>query len=205
VVSAGESCPRIFHGEARVDRKSKFVAHCARVTSENQVRLVKQELLSNKCIAEATHNIMAYRIGLKPKAKIADDTVRAHDVSLREKKKKSTSHGDDSVCSADAKEGDFEFINEDRDDDGEAGAGDKLLFVLRRLKLVNVVVVVTRWFGGVLLGTDRFRMISNTAIEVLEAAFVNNKGADVAGSQADVKGRKKITSKSSSSQSRKKL
>jgi len=208
-----DRCPHIFHGEARVDRKSKFVAHCARVTSEHQVRLVKQELLSNKRIAEATHNILAYRIGVKPRVKVEEPSSRtgkeptAEDVSRSEKKKSSS--GDhrttnDSLQSiTNVKESDFEFINEDRDDDGETGAGDKLLFVLRRLKLVNVVVVVTRWFGGVLLGTDRFRMISNTAIELLEATL-NAKTAGNVGSQADVKGRKK-NAKSSSSQSKNKL
>ncbi len=32
----------------------------------------------------------------------------------------------------------------------------------------NVVVVVSRWFGGVLLGPSRFTAINNTARELLE-------------------------------------
>lgn len=41
---------------------------------------------------------------------------------------------------------------------------------------MNVVVVVTRWFGGVHLGPDRFRHINNAARQVLhQASFVTNK------------------------------
>jgi putative IMPACT (imprinted ancient) family translation regulator len=38
------------------------------------------------------------------------------------------------------------------------------------LNLKNVMVVVTRWYGGVHLGPDRFRHISNAARQVLEMA-----------------------------------
>ncbi len=33
----------------------------------------------------------------------------------------------------------------------------------------DVVVVVSRWFGGVLLGPQRFALINNTARQLLEA------------------------------------
>eukprot|EP01119_Soliformovum_irregulare_P020546 TRINITY_DN6676_c0_g1_i3.p1 TRINITY_DN6676_c0_g1~~TRINITY_DN6676_c0_g1_i3.p1 ORF type:complete len:551 (-),score=114.33 TRINITY_DN6676_c0_g1_i3:772-2298(-) len=59
-------------------------------------------------------------------------------------------------------------LDEDFDDDGETGAGEKMLFLVQRLQVVNVVVIVTRWFGGIMLGNDRFKDISNTAKEVLE-------------------------------------
>ncbi len=40
-------------------------------------------------------------------------------------------------------------------DDGEAGAGAVILKMLERAELRDHVVVVTRWYGGVLLGGDR--------------------------------------------------
>lgn len=46
---------------------------------------------------------------------------------------------------------------EDCDDDGERGAGQKLASLLALLKVSNVLVVVTRWFGGILLSNDRFK------------------------------------------------
>ena len=46
--------------------------------------------------------------------------------------------------------------NENRDDDGERGAADKLLFLLQQCNLENILIVVTRWYGGIHLGTDRY-------------------------------------------------
>ena len=41
-------------------------------------------------------------------------------------------------------------------DDGEAGAGAVILKMLEREGLVDHIVVVSRWYGGVHLGGDRF-------------------------------------------------
>jgi hypothetical protein len=56
-----------------------------------------------------------------------------------------------------------------RDDDGETGAGDRVLFLLDRLNLDNVAVCIVRWYGGIQLGADRFKHISNAAREALTA------------------------------------
>lgn len=44
-------------------------------------------------------------------------------------------------------------------DDGEAGAGAVILKMLEREGLSDKIVVVTRWYGGVHLGGDRFAHI----------------------------------------------
>jgi hypothetical protein len=43
-----------------------------------------------------------------------------------------------------------------KNDDGEAGAGAIILKMLEREALADHLVVVTRWYGGVHLGGDRF-------------------------------------------------
>jgi putative IMPACT (imprinted ancient) family translation regulator len=43
-----------------------------------------------------------------------------------------------------------------RGDDGEAGAGAVILRMLEREGLTGNIVVVSRWYGGVHLGGDRF-------------------------------------------------
>lgn len=43
-----------------------------------------------------------------------------------------------------------------KNDDGESGAGAVILRMLERAGLTDHVVVVTRWYGGVHLGGDRF-------------------------------------------------
>ena len=56
----------------------------------------------------------------------------------------------------------------DYDDDGETQAGARLKHLLEILELDNVLVVVTRWFGGTLLGSDRFKHIKQAARDALE-------------------------------------
>ncbi|SDI46749.1 YigZ family protein [Lutimaribacter saemankumensis] len=46
-------------------------------------------------------------------------------------------------------------------DDGEAGAGMVILRMLEREGLHDVIVVVTRWYGGKHLGGDRFRHVQS--------------------------------------------
>lgn len=46
-------------------------------------------------------------------------------------------------------------------DDGESGAGMVILRMLERADRVGEIVVVTRWYGGVKLGGDRFRRVQD--------------------------------------------
>lgn len=54
-------------------------------------------------------------------------------------------------------------------DDGEAGAGAVILKMLERAELRNHIVVVTRWYGGVHLGGDRFAHVVTAVRVYLEA------------------------------------
>ena len=66
---------------------------------------------------------------------------------------------------------------QDCNDDGETAAGRRLLHLLQLLGVWNVLVVVSRWFGGVKLGPDRFKLINQVAREaVTESNWV--KGED---------------------------
>ena len=55
------------------------------------------------------------------------------------------------------------------EDDGEDRAGGRLLHLLDAMGVANALVVVSRWYGGVKLGAERFRIINNVARELLEA------------------------------------
>ena len=63
-------------------------------------------------------------------------------------------------------------VREGRDDDGESGAADNLLFLLQRAKVLDHIVVVTRYYGGKHLGPDRFRHINTVAKEILQSEGV---------------------------------
>lgn len=122
-------CPPITHGDVITDRRSTFQPHFAPVFHRKQIKLVMDKLYENKKIANATHNIMAYRI-------LQNDSNSI-------------------VCQG-------------CDDDGETHAGSRMLHLLQILDAENVLVVVSRWYGGILLGPDRFKHINNCTRAILE-------------------------------------
>ncbi len=62
------------------------------------------------------------------------------------------------------------ILKHDNYDDGEYAAGIKLAYLLELRKENGVLVVVTRWYGGIPLGPKRFHHIVNCARELLEYA-----------------------------------
>ncbi|CCM03926.1 uncharacterized protein FIBRA_06078 [Fibroporia radiculosa] len=60
---------------------------------------------------------------------------------------------------------DFE-VNTGSDDDGERYAGGKVLKVMQNEGVIDAVVVVSRWYGGVMLGPVRFTHFETCAREV---------------------------------------
>lgn len=52
-------------------------------------------------------------------------------------------------------------------DDGESGAGDLLLRILRETNTMDTLVVMTRWYGGIMLGPDRWRLMRNVVTSAL--------------------------------------
>ncbi|KAJ1653476.1 hypothetical protein IWQ61_006403 [Dispira simplex] len=126
---ASHSLPEIITGGLIEDRHSVFVAHVSRVHSVPEAQYVVWQLLQDRKIAKAAHNIVAYRI-----------------------------------------QPDNGPWIQDYDDDGETAAGGRLLHLLQLLEMRNVLVVVTRWYGGIQLGPDRFKHINNSARRTLESA-----------------------------------
>jgi len=52
-------------------------------------------------------------------------------------------------------------LHQDNDDDGESAAGGRLAHLLQIMEVKDVLVVVTRYFGGIHLGPDRFKCVMN--------------------------------------------
>ena len=58
-----------------------------------------------------------------------------------------------------------------KNDDGESGAGMVIVRMLEREGLEGHIIVVTRWFGGVKLGGDRFRRVQDAVRVYLDAMW----------------------------------
>ncbi|XP_061635550.1 protein IMPACT isoform X2 [Phyllopteryx taeniolatus] len=76
---------------------------------------------------------------------------------------------------------------QDCEDDGETAAGGRLLHLLQILDVRNVLVVVSRWYGGILLGPDRFKHINNCARSILVEEGYTASSDDVAKSAGKAK------------------
>ncbi|MEY4697569.1 MAG: hypothetical protein RIT14_1997 [Pseudomonadota bacterium] len=79
----------------------------------------------------------------------------------REKKFAKATHNTWAACLSDG--------GAQKGDDGEAGAGAVILRMLEREGLADHVVVVTRWYGGVHLGGDRFAHVVTCVRAYLDA------------------------------------
>ncbi|CAI7666527.1 unnamed protein product [Penicillium palitans] len=87
-----------------------------------------------------------------------------------------------------AGDGEGETVVQDYDDDGETAAGGRLLHVMQLMDVWNVVVVVTRWYGGIQLGPARFRLINDVGRDALVKGGFTKEKEEAAGAE---KGKKK--------------
>ncbi|GAO46029.1 UPF0029-domain-containing protein [Saitoella complicata NRRL Y-17804] len=112
--------------EPITDRKSVFIGHATQVHTQQEAKTALADLLHDKKIARATHNMVAWRIVTESGSVIQDN-----------------------------------------DDDGETAAGSRMAHLLELTSVQNVIVVVSRWYGGIHLGADRFKHINAAAREAL--------------------------------------
>ncbi|KAG7908244.1 hypothetical protein KL907_001734 [Ogataea polymorpha] len=58
-------------------------------------------------------------------------------------------------------------LDQGKNDNGEKGAGERLVSILNDFKLLNVLLLVVRWHNGPNLGSKRFRVISKCGTQAL--------------------------------------
>jgi len=131
------------------DRKSTFQAFVCYVKDEDMVRRALRKLIDgNNKIQRATHNMYAYRF-----------------TEILTNKQQSKGDLDNSEKTK------THILKHDNDDDGEDGAGRRLAQLLATREDDGVLVVVSRWFGGIHLGPKRFAHIINVARELLVKCY----------------------------------
>lgn len=120
------------------EKKSVFIAWAAKVNSVEEVMHNLHHLLdSDKKVAKATHNILGRML-----------------IMLMEPANSSPAYR---IVKGNG------VVIQDNDDDGEDAAGGRMGHLLSVMKAENVMVIVTRWYGGIKLGGDRFRIINSVA------------------------------------------
>lgn len=76
------------------------------------------------------------------------------------------------------RENEKETTVQDCDDDGETAAGSRLLHLMQLMDVWDVLVVVSRWYGGIKLGPDRFRLINAVGKDALIKGGYTKEGGD---------------------------
>ncbi|SCU98606.1 LAFA_0G19086g1_1 [Lachancea sp. 'fantastica'] len=138
-----------------VDRKSKFQGRCCSLKGQDEIPGILEDLVNtNKSVSKASHPCMyAWRTGTETVVEVPG-VKRGKKVSKTESRVQNLEQG----C----------------EDCGEAGAGQRLLTLLDHSGVTNVLIVVSRWYGGTPLGSARFRHITTAAVESLKkAGFVS--------------------------------
>ncbi|EGV62197.1 hypothetical protein PSN45_000917 [Yamadazyma tenuis] len=102
-------------------------------------------------------------IGFAKEVHSLEEAETAIDLLVTEKKISKASHN----MTAWRIKGEGGVQYQDCDDDGESAAGSRILHLLTMMDLWNVVVVVSRWFGGTHIGPDRFKHINSAARDAI--------------------------------------
>ncbi|KHO01701.1 Ribosomal protein S5 domain 2-type fold protein [Metarhizium album ARSEF 1941] len=61
------------------------------------------------------------------------------------------------------------LVQEASFDDGESGCGKFMLQIMREADVTNTLVVLTRWYGGIMLGPDRWRLMRQCITDALSS------------------------------------
>lgn len=134
-----------------VEKKSKFIANIFYVDSVEEANKYISQV--KKKYFDAKHNCVAYRIIENTKTLRKESLLNSSKLVNDDKNKKKNS------------------IIEKSSDDGEPSgtAGAPMLNILRKNNLANVLIVVTRYFGGILLGTGGLvRAYSSSLLKAIE-------------------------------------
>eukprot|EP00742_Colponemidia_sp_Colp-10_P005819 GILJ01006223.1.p1 GENE.GILJ01006223.1~~GILJ01006223.1.p1 ORF type:complete len:532 (+),score=101.13 GILJ01006223.1:34-1596(+) len=106
----------IVHGKPLIDRKATYQAHAAAVSDISHVRIVMTELMKDIRFASSRSKVFAFRI--LPKDYEQQVTNGVHPDNIK--------------------------VEEAFEEDKEIGAGEKLLYLLQRLGVDNILLVVTK-------------------------------------------------------------
>ncbi|GIY53294.1 protein IMPACT [Caerostris darwini] len=153
-----QAFPEVFHGECIEDRKSIFQTHAA-------ADQALPEIFHGECIEDRKSIFQAHA------AKVTSEKQVKKILEKLKKCKKIAAATHNMFAYRIL--GNTKYPIQNSDDDGEGRGGNVILTLLQKCEATNVVVIVTRWYGGVHLGTDRFRHICDAAKSVLiEAGFI---------------------------------
>lgn len=142
----------IYASDRITDRRSTFLAHATTLSSADQLPAFLDYITSQHQLKRATHCMYAYR-------------------TFKQNLEEGNGHGSSNGQRAQAAPAiatTKATVLTGQKDGGESGSGDRLARLLQDTRSDNVVLVVSRWYGGIQLGNDRWKRINQVAKEALQ-------------------------------------
>ncbi|KAG7811587.1 hypothetical protein KL921_001853 [Ogataea angusta] len=136
----------------------------ARAKREQQRPPKTIEPLANWSISEAISDRKSTFVGFARSVHSVDEAFEYLELLKQDRKVAKANHNMTAWRIKDSETG---AQYQDCDDDGETAAGGRLLHLLSIMDVWNVMVVVSRWFGGVHIGPDRFKHINACARDAI--------------------------------------
>ncbi|XP_068624089.1 protein IMPACT-B-like [Battus philenor] len=131
--------------------------NCPEITHGEVIMDRKSSFQGHAAEVHSVNDVNAVLAKLKQNKKILNATHNMYAYRIERKTEKGTT------------------MIQDCDDDGETHAGGRMLHLLQILDQKNTLVVVSRWYGGIQLGPDRFRHINNATRQVIQHAGLLKK------------------------------
>lgn len=144
-----------------VQKKSKFRAFCTPIKSNLSIPELLNDLTTlDKSVQKASHPAMyAWKTANSEAEILGTNTTKS---------KKFNGKKSGGLIAESAVLNKLVNLNQGFHDNNEGGSGLRLLGMLDRLHVVNVLVVVSRWYGGIALGPARFKCMSDVGMEALQ-------------------------------------
>ncbi len=153
-------------------KKSKFIANIFQVNDRNEAEKIIKEI--TKKYYDARHNCYAYIINEK-----INDTNIEKGINNKTENNENLQYIENFFKNnkVNFKEDKIQKIQKFSDDGEPSGtAGAPILDILKNKNLSNVLVIVTRYFGGILLGTGGLvKAYTDATNEALEKAEIVKK------------------------------
>jgi len=177
VVFSLVECVKEFLEQPNFLQKSNSISNDKSISEENQPKVDVRRMSSVQCPVITAGDCIEDRKsvfqGHFAHVETADDVKAVISKLMENRKFANATHNMYAYRIEQA--GDGKMFLQDCDDDGETHAGSRMLHLLEILECQNVLVVVSRWYGGIQLGPDRFKHINNAARNVLEIAGIVSK------------------------------
>ncbi|CAH0714973.1 unnamed protein product, partial [Brenthis ino] len=135
----------------------EIINNCPEITHGEVILDRKSSFQGHAAEVHSVDDVNAVLMTLKQNKKILNATHNMYAYRIERKTEKGTT------------------MLQDCDDDGETHAGGRMLHLLQILDQKSTLVVVSRWYGGIQLGPDRFRHINNATRQVIQQAGLLKK------------------------------